>query len=116
MSVSRLRSRRGWSPAAIVLLLVTAIVGGSLEIRPAPAGGCSIAAADHAPDPQAREESPEESEHDEEGESAKHVAIGSTLTIEPPRSRCGQLFDRHGRLAGVAHLGAAPIRGPPSRA
>jgi len=42
MSVSRLLSRRGLSPAAIVLLLITAMVGGGLEIRPAPAAGCSI--------------------------------------------------------------------------
>lgn len=116
MSVSRLLSRRGLSPAAIVLLLITAMVGGGLEIRPAPAGGCSIATDDRAPDPQPREESPDESPEDEEGESAKHAALGSSIAVDPPASRGGTLSDCHGRRAAGARLAAAPIRGPPSRA
>ena len=113
MTVSRFLSRRGLSPAAIVLLLTTAIVGGGLEIRPAPAGGCSIATDDHAPDPQPREESSEESAEDEEGESSKHAAISSSIAVDPPASRGGTLSDCHGRRAAAARLAAAPIRGPP---
>jgi hypothetical protein len=112
MPVSRLLSRRGFSLAAIVLLLITAIVGGGLEIRPAPAGGCSIATDDHAPDPQPREESAEE----EEGESAKHAALGSAIAIEGPAPRVGMLRDCLARFALGARLGTAPIRGPPSQA
>jgi hypothetical protein len=116
MPVSRLLSRRGFSLAAIVLLLITAIVGGGLEIRPAPAGGCSIATDDHAPDPQPREESPEESAEEEEGESAKHAALGSAIAIEGPAPRVGMLRDCLARFALGARLGTAPIRGPPSQA
>jgi len=116
MSVSRLLSSRGFSPAAIVLLLTTAIVGGGLEIRPAPAGDCSIATDDHAPDPQPREESPEESAEDEEGESGKHAALGSAIALELPATPGGKLSDCHGRFSAGARLGSAPIRGPPSQA
>ena len=116
MSISRLLSRRGLSPAAIVLLLITAMMGGGLEIRPAPAGGCSIAADDLGPEPQSREESPDESAEDEEGESGKHAALGFAVPLDRPASRGGTLSDRHGRLTTGARLAAAPIRGPPSRA
>lgn len=109
-------SRRGLSPAALVLLLIPAIVAGGLEIRPAPAGGCSISTDDHAPDPQSREASPDESAEDGEGESAKHVALGSTVTIDHPAPRAGMLRDRPARLTAGTLCGTAPIRGPPSQA
>jgi len=115
MPMSRSFSRRGFSPAAIVLLLITAMLGGGLEIRPAAAAGCSIAADDHLPDPQPRDESPDESAEDEEGESAKHAALGCSIAIDPPASRGGTLSDRHSRLSAGARLAAAPIRGPPSQ-
>jgi hypothetical protein len=116
MSVSRSLSGRGFSPAAIVLLLITAMVGGGIEIRPAPAGGCSIAGDDHLPDHQSREESPDESAEDEEGESAKLTALASTITLEPPAPVGGKLPDCPARLAAGALLASAPIRGPPSQA
>jgi len=93
----------------MVLLLTTAMVAGGLEIRPAPAGGCSIATEDHEPEPQPREESAEE----EEGESAKHAALGSVIVLERPATLGGKLPDSHFRLAPGARLEAAPIRGPP---
>jgi hypothetical protein len=116
MSVLRLLSHRGLSPAAIVLLLITAMVGGGLEIRPAPPSGCSIATDHHAPDPQPREESADESPEDEEGESAKHAALGSAIAFDRPAARGSRLSDCHGRRAAGARLAAAPIRGPPSLA
>ena len=109
MSKSRVRARRGLLPAAMVLLLTTAMVAGGLEIRPAPAGGCSIATEDHEPEPQPREESADE----EEGESAKHAALGSVIALERPATLGGKLPDCHARLAPGARLEAAPIRGPP---
>jgi hypothetical protein len=116
MSVSRLLSRRGFSPAAIVLLLITAMVGGGVEIRPAPAGGCSIATDDHAPDPQPREESPEETAEDEESASAKHAVLGATVALEWPACRGRRLCDSSAQFAAGGRLGTAPIRGPPSQA
>jgi hypothetical protein len=109
-------SRRGFSPAAIVLLLITAIVGGGVEIRPVPASGCSIATDDHVPDPQPREESPEETAEDEESASAKHAVLGSTVALEWPACRGRRLCDSPDLLAAGRRLGAAPIRGPPSQA
>lgn len=116
MSVTSVLSQRGCSPAAIVLLLVAALVGGGVEILPSPAEGCSIAAEDHEPEPQPREESPEESAEDEESGSAKHAAIASTTVLDWPAARGGTLADRPARLAAATRLDAAPIRGPPSQA
>jgi len=107
---------RGLSPTAIVLLLIAAMVGGGLEIRPAPAGGCSIATDDHVPDPQPREESPDESAADEEGKSAKHAALAAAITLEPPAARGGKLLDRPTQFAPSSRRGTAFIRGPPSPA
>jgi hypothetical protein len=116
MSATSVLSQRGFSPAAIVLLLVTAIVGGGVEILPSPAEGCSIAAEDREPEPQPRAESPEESAEDEESGSAKHAAIGSAIVIDWPVACGGTLADRPARLSTDARLDAAPIRGPPSQA
>jgi len=116
MSVSSLLSRRGCPPAAIVLLLVAALIGGGLEIRPVPAGGCSIATDDHAPDPQPREESSDGSVEDDERESTNHAVLGSAMPLNGPAPRGRRLCDCSARLAAAIRLGASPIRGPPSLA
>lgn len=116
MSVSPLISHRGCPQAAVVLLLIAAMIGGGLEIRPVPAGGCSIATDDHAPDPQPREESADESAEDDDRESTKHAVLGSTIPLDCPAPRGRKLCDCPARLAAAIRLGAAPIRGPPSRA
>jgi hypothetical protein len=116
MSVSPLISHRGCPQAAVVLLLIAALIGGGLEIRPVPAGGCSIATDDHAPDPQPREESSDESAEDDDRESTKHPVLGSTIPFDCPAPRGCKLCDGPARLAAAIRLGAAPIRGPPSRA
>lgn len=116
MPVSRAVSRRGFSPAAIVLLLITAMVGGGVEIRPEAAAGCSIAADDHGPEPQAREESPEESADDEDSGAAKTAFLDSTVVIDELARRSGRLNDSAARLSADGRRGTAPIRGPPSRA
>ena len=116
MSPTRLLPHRGVAPAAIVLLLVTAIVGGGLEIRPVPAAGCSITTDDHAPDPQQREESPEESLEDEPNGAAKHAALGSQVALDLSACRGRRVGDCPCRFAAGTMLGAAPIRGPPASA
>lgn len=116
MSASRLFSRRGCSPAAIVLLLITAMVGGGLEIRPVPTGDCSIASEDHGPDPRLREESPEETAEDEETTSASHAACGSTAALHEPACPGHWLRECPAGLFAGARLASAPIRGPPSQA
>ena len=116
MSASRLFSRRGCSPAAIALLVITALVGGGLEIRPVPAGDCSIASEDHGPDPRLREESPDETAEDEETTSASHVACGTTAALHRPACPGRWLRDCPACVAAAARLAVAPIRGPPSRA
>ena len=116
MSASRLFSHRGCSPAAIVLLLITALVGGGLEIRPVPSGDCSIASEDHGPDPRLREESPDETAEDEEAASASAFVCGSTTFLHRPACPGHWLRECPACLATAARLASAPIRGPPSRA
>ena len=116
MSASRLFSRRGRSPAAIVLLLITAMVGGGLEIRPVPTGDCSIASEDHGPDPRLREESPEETAEDVETTSASHAAFGSFAALHGPTCPGHWLHEGPAGVSGGGHFASAPIRGPPSQA
>ena len=116
MSVSPLLSRRGFPPAAIVLLLIAAMIGGGLDNGPVPAGGCSIATDDHAPAPQPCEESSDESAEDDDRESTKHAVLGSAIPLDCPAPRGRKTCDCSARLAAAIRLGAAPIRGPPSLA
>jgi len=101
---------------SIALLLIAALVGVGPEIRPAPAAGCSITTDDHAPDPQPREASADESAEDGEEEAAKHAALGGTFLLARPSPRAGLLRDRPARLTAGTLSGTAPIRGPPSQA
>lgn len=101
------------SSAGIVLLLIGALVGIGLEIHPAPSSECSIATDDHTPNPQPREESSDESAEDEETESAKHAALGSTSSLDGSPPRAGVLRDHPLRIALANCGGIAPIRGPP---
>lgn len=99
-----------------MLLLITAMLGDGIELRPAPSAGCSIVADDRAPEPLPCEESADESAEDEESEAAKHAVLASAVALDWPAARGGKVRDVLSRLASGAHLDAAPIRGPPSRA
>lgn len=116
MSASRSIRRRRCSPAAVVLLLATAMIAAGVGSRPVAMSGATVASDDRHSDSQPCEEPQDESSGDEETAAGKHSAIvGAVVSVDPPVAHGPCPAEIPSRLTAGALPDAPPIRGPPTR-